>query len=462
MGTRVWLGVTCTMAVESAISATQAEYEERRRKFLRQSFVYGAVSLPTDALCAIGAFLLAGELLGDSAPRWILGAVLMTILTIPTTGLIALHALKQGKMLDALSERREAELRAAVERADLESSRRERQGQHQDFEARLLNALEMAENEAEVLDVVRDAFAVTLSNSPDELLLADNSHAHLVPVATVERDGHTPGGAVESPSTCPAARRAQLQRFPDSDALDACPKLRNRPNGSCGAVCVPVSIMGRTVGVIHATGAVGWTVDDDDTDDLQTLAKQAGARLGLLRIMAETQLQAETDGLTGLANRRTMENEIHSLRRRRTSFALAMIDLDRFKELNDSLGHETGDRALRFFAHTLREAVRSQDLVCRYGGEEFAVVFPGATASEAALILERVRDALRAGHQLAGMPPVTASFGVVEALDDEPVDEVLRRADAMLFEAKHAGRDRVAVAEPRPDFSLEPVARLRG
>ena len=100
-----------------------------------------------------------------------------------------------------------------------------------------------------------------------------------------------------------------------------------------------------------------------------------------------------------------------------------MIDLDHFKELNDSLGHETGDRALRFFAHTLREAVRSQDLVCRYGGEEFAVVFPGATASEAALILERVRDALRASHQLAGMPPVPASFGVVEALDDEPVDE---------------------------------------
>lgn len=454
------------MATESATSATQAEYEERRQKFLRQSFVYAAVSLVTDALCAVLAFMLAGELFGDSAAHWIVGALFMTLMTIPVTGFIAVHALQQGKILDALTARREADLQQAVERADLESSQRQRQGQHQEFEARLLNALEMAENETEVLGVIHDAFALALPETPIELLLADNSHAHLVPVATVEHDGHTPGCPVESPSECPAARRAHMQRFPDSGALDACPKLRNRPNGPCGAVCVPMSIMGRTVGVIHATGDVGWTVDDEDTGDLQTLAKQAGARLGLLRIMAETQLQAETDGLTGLANRRTMENQIHALRRRREPFALAMIDLDHFKELNDSLGHETGDRALRFFATTLRDSVRAQDLVSRYGGEEFAVVFPGATAPEAAVILERVRDALRAGHQLAGMPPVTASFGVVNSEDNELLDGLFRRADTLLFEAKRAGRDRVRVAGtvPEPEvgvFSLESV-ELRG
>jgi diguanylate cyclase (GGDEF)-like protein len=445
------------MVVENAISATQAEYEERRQKFLRQSFVYAAVSLVTDAVCAVLAFMLAGQLFGDSAAHWIAGAVLMTLMTFPVTGFIAVHALQQGKVLDALTARREANLQEAVERADLESWHRQRLGQHQEFEARLLNALEMAENETEVLGVVHDAFAVTLPSSPVELLLADNSQAHLVALATVEHDGQAPGCPVESPSQCPAARRAQMQRFPDSEALDACPKLRNRPNGACGAVCVPVSIMGRTVGVIHAIGAVGWTVDDEDTGDLQTLAKQAGARLGLLRIMAETQLQAQTDGLTGLSNRRTMENEIHALRRRRDPFALAMIDLDHFKELNDSLGHEMGDRALRFFAHTLRDSVRTQDLVSRHGGEEFAVVFPGASSSEAAVILERVRDSLRAGLQLAGMPPVTASFGVVDSGDDELLEELFRRADALLFEAKHAGRDRVRVAGGRPEAYEMPL-----
>ena len=434
------------MVLESTVSATQTEYEERRSKFLRQSFVYAAVSIVTDACCAILAFIVALELFGDTPLGWVSGAIFMTLMTLPVTGLIAFHALQQEKVLDGLTAQREAALRDAVERADLESTRGQRQGQHQEFEARLLNTLEMAENETEVLGVVQDAFSVTLPDAPVELLLADNSHAHLVPVATVEHDGQAPGCPVESPNQCPAARRAQIQRFPDSGALDVCPKLRNRPNGACAAVCVPVSIMGRTVGVIHATGPVGWTVDEDDTGDLQTLAKQAGTRLGLLRIMAETQLQAETDGLTGLSNRRTMENHVHSLRRRREPFALAMIDLDHFKQLNDSLGHETGDRALRFFAHTLRDSVRGQDLVCRYGGEEFAVIFPGAGAPEAALILERVRDALRAGHQMAGMPPVTASYGVVDAEDGELLDELFRRADVLLFEAKHAGRDRIRVA----------------
>ena len=100
-----------------------------------------------------------------------------------------------------------------------------------------------------------------------------------------------------------------MQRFRDSEALDACPKLRGRPQGPCSAVCVPVSIMGRTVGVIHATDEPGLDVADSRSPDLGTFANLAGARIGILRIMAETQLQAGTDSLTGLLNRRSMENQ---------------------------------------------------------------------------------------------------------------------------------------------------------
>ena len=94
-------------------------------------------------------------------------------------------------------------------------------------------------------------------------------------------------------------------------------------------------------------------LDDSRIDDLETLANQAGARLGMLRVMAETQLQASTDGLTGLINRRTLENHVRNLRSSNGAFALVMADLDRFKELNDTHGHEAGDRALRIFAETL-------------------------------------------------------------------------------------------------------------
>ena len=129
---------------------------------------------------------------------------------------------------------------------------------------------------------------------------------------------------VDSPDHCPAARRAQTQRFADSEALDACPKLRGRAQGRCSAVCVPMSIMGRTVGVIHTTGTPGTPLDDSRIDDLETLANQAGARLGMLRVMAETQLQASTDSLTGLINRRSAEEQMRSLLRTRRPFALAL------------------------------------------------------------------------------------------------------------------------------------------
>ena len=152
----------------------------------------------------------------------------------------------------------------------------------------------------------------------------------------------------------------ETQVFPDSEDLDACPMLRGRERGRCSGVCVPVSIMGRTVGVVHATGPVGEPLDDDAVAALQTLANQAGNRVGMLRVMAETQLQASTDGLTGLVNRRSLENRMRQLRAEGTDFAVVMADLDHFKMLNDTHGHEAGDRALRIFSETLRHELRSR------------------------------------------------------------------------------------------------------
>ena len=314
-----------------------------------------------------------------------------------------------------------------------------------EFETRLANELEMAEGEPEVLDTVERALAGTLPGARVEVLLADNSHAHLARMVVSSPDAEPPGCPVNSPDECPAARRSQVQRFDDSDALGVCPKLRGRPQGRCSAVCVPVSIMGRTVGVIHTTDAPNAVFDGARVQDLQTLANQAGARLGMLRIMAETQLQAATDGLTGLLNRRSLENKIRALRNEQTSFAFAMADLDHFKALNDAHGHETGDRALRLFAQTLRTLLRDDDLVGRYGGEEFAIVLPGATSRDAADALEHVRVTLPGHVRRAGLPDYTASFGVVEAAIGEDLEAVARRADAALFHAKRDGRDRIVV-----------------
>ncbi len=295
--------------------------------------------------------------------------------------------------LYVLTERRglNIALEAAVQNRVMESEARRRE-----FETRLGRALEMAGDEVAAYDTVQRALRVAVPDTRVDLLLADNSHAHLERVVSVEPEQAdcNPGCAVTSPDHCVAARRAQTQVFPHSEELDGCPLLRNRGGDPFAAVCVPVSIMGRTVGVVHAVRPVEDLLGDEQVAALQVLANQSGNRLGMLRIMAETQLQASTDGLTGLVNRRNLENRARVLRAGGADFALVMADLDRFKSLNDTHGHETGDRALRVFAEILRGGIRAEDLACRYGGEEFVVMLPGTEIHEAIEVMERVREAL--------------------------------------------------------------------
>jgi diguanylate cyclase (GGDEF)-like protein len=319
----------------------------------------------------------------------------------------------------------------------------------------MASALEMAQGEAEVLGVIEHAFRLARPDDPVELLLADNSHAHLFQVASSPGTGAHAGCAVDSPDHCPAARRGQTQRFPDSEKLGACPKLRDSEGPRCSAVCVPVSIMGRTVGVVHARSSVEEPLGEIDTAKLNTIASLSGARLGMIRMMAEAELQAATDSLTGLLNRRAFETALSGLRRDHRSVAVAMADLDHFKELNDTYGHETGDRALRVFAQTLRDNLRATDLVARHGGEEFVIALADCNPDDAASILESIRAKLQTAATHAGLPRFTASFGVVAITPEEELPDALGRADRALFQAKSSGRDRVikdlAPAPGEPD-----------
>jgi diguanylate cyclase (GGDEF)-like protein len=392
--------------------------------------------------------IVVGQALASGLAADVISAGLLVALLLPMSSVLIVFSVRQQRRTDEKVKGLNDELREAITSAEHEAVIRDSQVKRQEFESRLANALDMAEGEPEVIDVIERSFAAVLPDAPAELLLADNSHAHLLRMAAVGPNGEPPCCSVDSPDRCPAARRAQIQSFSDSDDLDACPKLRNRPQGQISALCVPVSIMGRTVGVIHATGKPGEAIADEKIDDLATLAKLAGARIGLLRVMAETQLQASTDMLTGLLNRRSFSQKVAAIPVHLHPIAVAMADLDHFKLLNDTYGHETGDRALRLFARVLRDTLRGSDILSRHGGEEFSIAFPDCSAADANRALHTVRSQLDAAITVGGLPKFTVSFGLTECEPGEELIAVLRRADEALMEAKREGRDRVALHAP--------------
>jgi len=340
--------------------------------------------------------------------------------------------------------RRDLERIAAVVNDNEHALREQSRGQQ--FLQDVYAAFEMAEHEHELFDV--SATALTEAGlGRSEVLLADASRAH-VERAVTATGRPPPGCGVTTPGSCPAVRRGQTLTFAHPNGLAACPRLRERelPDDAV-ATCIPITILGASTAVLHTVYDPSPTGDevDDVTTKLEGLGVQFGARLGMLRAMAQSQLQADTDPLTGLLNRRAMENRIRQMRSDGTGFALAMVDLDHFKQLNDTFGHDTGDRALRLFARVMSNTVRDGDVVARHGGEEFVIVLPGTNVAGAAPVLHRIRAHLEDSIATAQVPPFTVSMGLVDSTWSDDLLSLLRSADRALREAKNLGRDRVII-----------------
>ncbi len=319
------------------------------------------------------------------------------------------------------------------------------QTQRDTFGNQLGEALEMADEEQDAYEVIERAMIEISTESPMELLLSDSSRAHLERAASNPNAG-APGCPVQSPFSCVAVRRGQPIEFESSEALNACPKLRGRGSGACSAACVPVSFMGRALGVLHATGPEGSPPNPAQLEQLTTLATQAGARIGTVRAFEKTQLQAATDALTGLSNRRTFERRVRALLRQRTPFALVVADLDHFKQINDTHGHDAGDRALRLFAQVAQLSLRDDDILGRWGGEEFVFALPDLDREHAVRVFERVREKLAAAHT-GDHPRFTASFGVTDSDAGSNLEQLMRIADGGLYQSKTEGRDRITIGD---------------
>jgi len=269
----------------------------------------------------------------------------------------------------------------------------------------------------------------------------------------------------------------------DGCALDTCCGLRTgrarwrKPGESeihCGHfaglppenyLCIPLAAQGETLGFTYlefpSEEVAQWACDRLVL--IEEMVDLASMTIAALNLRAKLESQSIRDVLTGLFNRRFMEvaleRELHRATRRGSSLAVLLLDVDHFKTFNDTFGHEAGDVVLREVGSCFLQAVRTEDIVCRYGGEEFVIILPEITVEMAFVRAEAIREQIsRLRVQLKGQPLGHISLSIGLAMYPQPatnMTELLRMADHALYDAKRAGRNRTIIAAETPALLLK-------
>ena len=320
----------------------------------------------------------------------------------------------------------------------------------------------------EPVDALFGRLAALLAEFVDaSIVLVATSHEKDARIAFVFQDGS--GGkpdddAVKRGSTTESVLRTGTARvyaaadaWPNQNALALNGRALELPES---AIFVPIAFGGATVGVLSVQSRIRAAYDTDDVALLETCALYLGARIAGARQReqsAEFERLASVDALTGLANRRafdeTVVREWRRCARAGEPIAIALLDVDYFKAFNDAYGHLAGDAALRQVARAILNSLRrSSDFAARYGGEEFALILPGTDAAGAVALCESIAGAIRTlgiPHQASSLGIATASIGAYATHPgtDEDPQAAVALADALLYRAKGAGRNRVVAQE---------------
>lgn len=266
------------------------------------------------------------------------------------------------------------------------------------------------------------------------------------------------------PHKCPVIRSGREYKVQDTSRDLLCASsISNKQVSSYW--CVPLVIGGRTIGVVHLVSRETNRWTEDTCHWIEALVNVAAPMIGHLQHLERAKRRALIDELTGAYNRRFLEETLAKLvvpddRRRGHVLSLLVIDLDHFKKINDTYGHQVGDQVLKTIAQTLHRTLKESDVLARYGGEEFIVVLPRTDTAGAVAVAERLRTAV-AGLSLRKLAPVapervTISVGVATyPVHATTVAELIHAADEALYQSKSQGRNRVTCA---PD-SLEVAYR---
>lgn len=217
---------------------------------------------------------------------------------------------------------------------------------------------------------------------------------------------------------------------------------------------LPLSAANDTYGILAMVRQPGLRLGKDQTETIRSAINHLGLALNNALKFRDAQFKAEYDGLTRLHNRqgfdRRIQEELARHRRYGHPLSLLLLDLDFFKSINDTYGHEAGDLVLREVGRILSASLRNTDFPCRYGGEEFAIILPHTPVENAVTLAERLREAVAETifHFQAVNFQITTSIGISALTPDVGDDELLGLADRALYDAKEAGRNTVRIAHP--------------
>jgi diguanylate cyclase (GGDEF)-like protein len=309
----------------------------------------------------------------------------------------------------------------------------------------------------EAYDVVARTIQSLFTNCSGALIVIDNSRQILETAARW-------GNSVEDDQVfglegCWGIRRGKTHMVRDGSRDQLCSHVRGDRPGDGPYFCTPLIAQGNILGVLHVLLEPEGEADRQAGMDwlrekgrmAETVAEHAALAIANMRLQQSLHMQSIRDPLTGLLNRRHLDEiltrEGYRAGRHGLHVGIIMIDVDHFKRLNDTYGHEAGDEVLRALGKELTDLFREEDSACRYGGEEFTVVLPGANAEMACRRAEELRrhveDRIKPVWNNQSLD-ITASLGVAVFPDNGgSLEEVVKAADKALYEAKAMGRNRV-------------------
>jgi diguanylate cyclase (GGDEF)-like protein len=364
-------------------------------------------------------------------------------------------------------------LAIALEQLRVDASTRYRDARAEAETAATFNQLaelmSFAQNEQTLVEAATRVLQRIAPSERGSVMLLNNSTNRLIVGAAWGEGASEVGSAAEIDriDRCPGIRRATAYVADDlaDDIAVHCP-VHRADSGT--VVCVPMPALGTIVGVIHLERGEPHSFQPDTVQRAARTAEQVALAIANARLMTAMEGLAMTDPLTGLRNARFfdsyLEQQFVLAQRESESIGLIMLDVDHFKQFNDTYGHPAGDEALRAIARAMRSVVRASDVVARYGGEEFIIALQHASLADVKVVAEEIRTAVEQAVVELGpgrYARITASLGAV-ATDAHPVDQkgLVSLADAALYKAKAGGRNRVETA-PTSTVELSAAARRR-